>query len=135
MTLQLKPIESVSCRHSLMDTFDDLLPITEKAGLSLVSFDDAIEERSSLVHWVSRVTNLFLGRKLAKLAVVIIGDYRVLTVLTLAGRTFDSETSDRPFLVAVTCTTWPGQQPVKGKGRLLCLTRFSSSTIARSYVV
>jgi hypothetical protein len=53
-------------------------------------------------HWLSLfVTNLFLGSKLAKLAIVIIGDYRVLTVLTRAVRTFDSEASDRPFLVAV----------------------------------
>jgi hypothetical protein len=31
-----------------MNTFDDLLPVIDKAGLSLVSFDEAIEERSSL---------------------------------------------------------------------------------------
>jgi len=66
-----------------MNIFDDLLPIIDKAGLSLVSFDEAIEERSSLSPGMSLfVTYLFLGSKLAKLAVVIIGDYRVLTVLT-----------------------------------------------------
>jgi len=31
-----------------MNTFDDLLPIIDRAGLSLVSFDEAIEERSWL---------------------------------------------------------------------------------------
>ena len=84
-----------------MNTFDDLLPIIDRAGLSLFLSMKRSMDRSSL-SLVSRVvTNLFLGSKLAKLAVVIIGDYRVLTVLTSAGGTLDSETSDRPFLAAV----------------------------------
>ena len=33
MTLQLRPVESASCRYPLMNTFDDLLALIDRAGL------------------------------------------------------------------------------------------------------